>query len=161
MKPRAKRPTPLPTSIETFLALVRAYESLMAEATKFFQPFGITTQQFNVLKVLYNVDSSECGLRCSDIGERMINREPDMTRLLDRLERAGLIERHRCTADRRVVWTRLTEKGSDLVEEIRTPLLAFHEERFARLTEDERRALRELLSKVGESDETSAAAECE
>ena len=134
-------------AVETFLALVRAYECVAAEAAKFFQPFGITMQQFNVLRVLY-VRPKQHGLRCSDIAGRLINREPDMTRLLDRLERAGLIERHRCTTDRRVVWIELTDKGVELVEEIHAPLLAFHQERFAHLSTDEQASLRDLLSKV-------------
>jgi DNA-binding MarR family transcriptional regulator len=134
-------------AVETFLALVRAYECVAAEAAKFFQPFGITMQQFNVLRVLY-VRPKQDGLRCSDIAGRLINREPDMTRLLDRLERAGLIGRHRCTTDRRVVWIELTDKGVDLVEEIHAPLLAFHQERFAHLSTEEQASLRDLLSKV-------------
>lgn len=151
MTTRLERRTALFTGeepgVETFLALLRAYECIAAEAAKFFQPFGITMQQFNVLRVLY-VQGTEHGLRCSDIGERLINRDPDMTRLLDRLERAELIERHRCTADRRVVWTQLTDKGFDLVEAIHEPLLAFHEERFKHLSGDERAALRGLLEKL-------------
>ncbi len=135
-------------AIETFVALVRTCEAYAAEALKFFQQFGITSQQFNVLRILY-VRSSTCGCRCSDIAERMINREPDMTRLVDRLEKAELIERNRCTEDRRVVWIKLTEKGFDLVEEIHPALLAFHRERIgAALTEVELETLRLLLEKV-------------
>ncbi len=134
--------------METFVALVRAHEALAAESAKFFQQFGITAQQFNVLRVLY-VRSTECGLRCSDIAERMLNREPDMTRLLDRLEKAELLQRHRCTEDRRVVWIELTDKGFDLVEEIHPALLAFHRERLgAHFTEEELTTLRGLLERA-------------
>jgi DNA-binding MarR family transcriptional regulator len=133
--------------VETFLALLRAHEGLSTEAAKFFQQYGITMQQYNVLRVLY-VRSGENGLRCSDISERLINREPDMTRLLDRLERAELISRSRCTEDRRVVWIRLTERGYDLVESLHEPLLGFYRRRFTHLTPEELSTLRRLLDKA-------------
>ncbi|MBC7171746.1 MAG: MarR family transcriptional regulator, partial [Polyangiaceae bacterium] len=115
---------------------------------KLFQGFGITSQQYNVLRVLYVRSSSECGLRCSDIAERMLNREPDMTRLLDRLEKAELLSRDRCTHDRRVVWIQLTDKGFDLVEEIQPLLSAFHKERFKAFSAEELATLRGLLEKL-------------
>lgn len=137
-------------AVDTFIALMKAHEAITTESAKFFQQFGITAQQFNVLRVLY-VRSSECGLRCSDIAERMLNREPDMTRLLDRLEKAELLQRHRCTEDRRVVWIGLSDKGFDLVEEIHPALIAFHRERFGALSEEELTTLRRLLEKAATS----------
>jgi DNA-binding MarR family transcriptional regulator len=130
-----------------YLAIVRANDVLATEVAKFFTAYDITPQQYNALRVLY-VRSQECGLRCSDIAERMLNREPDMTRLLDRLERAGFTERHRCTNDRRVVWIELTDKGFDLVEAIHEPLQRFHEETMAALDPAELDSLRALLERL-------------
>ena len=78
----------------------------MAEALK---PHGVTPTQYNVLRILRG--SGEEGLCRSEIMERMIARVPDATRLLDRMEGAGLIERERSQVDRRFVTTRITEEG--------------------------------------------------
>src|SRR5690606_28704706 len=132
---------------EAYLAIVRAHDALSTETAKFFSAYDITPQQYNALRVLY-VRSQDYGLRCSDISERMLNREPDMTRLLDRLERAGLTERHRCTSDRRVVWIKLTDKGFDLVEAIHEPLRRFHEATMAALDLAELETVRALLGRL-------------
>src|SRR3954466_2159331 len=101
--------------------LSRAYDCLWSEMAKFFQSFDITPQQYNVLKVLAARDEGS-GVACQAIGEHLLNRVPDITRLLDRLEQAGLIWRERCVSDRRVVRTHLSEAGKAKVEEVRTPL---------------------------------------
>lgn len=134
--------------LDTFVALVRAHDAYAAEILKFFQQVGVTSQQYNVLRILYE-RSTSCGLRCSDIAELMVNREPDMTRLVDRLEKAELIQRNRCTEDRRVVWIKLTDRGFDLVEEVHPALLSLHRERIgAVMSNDELAALRALLEKT-------------
>lgn len=129
--------------------LVRAYDCLWSEMTKFFQSFDITPQQFNVLKVLAAQDG-RAGVACQAIGEQLLNRVPDITRLLDRLEQAGLIWRERCASDRRVVRTHLTDAGRTKVNEVREPLQRALQRRFAHMTSDDVRDLNRLLTQVRE-----------
>ena len=133
---------------EVFASLVRSYECLWSEHGKFFQRFDITPQQFNVLNVLAAPDQQGHGIACQAIGEKLLNRVPDITRLLDRLEQAALIWRERCCADRRVVRTHLTDQGRAKVREVRGPLLETIKRRFAHMTRDEVRELGRLLAKL-------------
>ncbi len=77
---------------------------------------GLTDSQYNVLRILRGAGPD--GLRCMEIGERMISRDPDITRLLERLERRRLIERRRDETDRRVVYTRISREGLSLLKEL-------------------------------------------
>jgi DNA-binding MarR family transcriptional regulator len=77
---------------------------------------GLTDSQYNVLRILRGAGPS--GLRCSDISERMITRDPDITRLLSRLQGRGLVGRHRDARDRRVVHIRIRSAGSAVLQEL-------------------------------------------
>jgi MarR family transcriptional regulator, organic hydroperoxide resistance regulator len=77
---------------------------------------GLTEPQYNVLRILRGAGRD--GLRCAEIGERMINRDPDITRLLDRLERQHLIERRRDGSDRRVIHACISASGARLLKEL-------------------------------------------
>lgn len=129
--------------------LSRAYDCLWSEMAKFFQSFDITAQQYNVLKVLASCDEGS-GIACQAIGEHLLNRVPDITRLLDRLEQAGLIRRERCAADRRVVRTHLSAAGRAKVQEVRAPLQMALKQRFAHMTGDDLATLNRLLLKLRE-----------
>ncbi|MCA9578311.1 MAG: MarR family transcriptional regulator [Polyangiales bacterium] len=142
----ALHPEPLPR-VELFKALVRASDRQVSETNTLCQEFGITASQYNVLRILY-VNDPGIGLSCSRIGERLISRVPDITRLLDRLENAELVERCRCEGDRRIVRTRLSAKGRELVERIDAPLLALHDKLSEGLTEDEVTTLTALLTRL-------------
>jgi DNA-binding MarR family transcriptional regulator len=83
----------------------------LAEALK---PIGLTAPQFNVLRILRGARPD--GLPCGRIAERMVTHDPDLTRLLDRLEAAGLVEKSRDTRDRRQITARITEAGLEVVE---------------------------------------------
>lgn len=135
---------------EAFISLVRGYECLWSEQNKFFQRFDITPQQFNVLKILASRSDEGNGVACQAIGEQLLNRVPDITRLLDRLEQAGLIWRERCCADRRVVRTHLSDVGRAKVQEIGQPLREALKARFGHMTPDEVRELGRLLNKMRE-----------
>lgn len=135
---------------EAFVNLVRSYDCLWSEQNKFFQSFDITPQQYNVLKILASRDDTGHGVACQAIGEQLLNRVPDITRLLDRLEQAGLIWRERCCTDRRVVRTHLTDAGRKKVQEIGPPLREALKARFGHMTSDEVRELGRLLSKLRE-----------
>lgn len=138
--------------VRAYLALVRTYEALSAELGQFFSERGITPQQFNVLRILVD-DTDGNGLRCSSISERLINRVPDITRLLDRLEKAGLVKRHRDPKDRRVVRAALTDDGLALVERMETPLEEAFGALFSHLDEDELSQLTKLLKKARRAEE--------
>ena len=143
---RALHPEILPR-VELFKALVRAGDRQISETNALCQEFGITSAQYNVLRILY-VNDPGIGLSCSRIGERLISRVPDITHLLDRLANADLVERCRCAGDRRIVRTRLTDKGRELVERIDAPLLALHDKLTETLNEDEVTTLTALLARL-------------
>jgi DNA-binding MarR family transcriptional regulator len=134
---------------EAFLSLGRTWavlEHALAEALK---PRGITPTQYNVLRILRG--AGEKGLCRGEVMERMIARVPDATRLLDRMEAAGLIERARDAEDRRFVTTRITDKGLRVLGELDEPVLALHRQQFAALNEEDLRSLIELLGRARES----------
>src|SRR5437588_12936325 len=109
---------------QAFLSLQKAADGLMGEVAELFKPYGISPTQYNVLRILRGAGAGCCdgghtdpaakGIACREIGERMITRDPDMTRLLDRLEDRGLLTRQRDRDDRRVIVTRITDPGLDL-----------------------------------------------
>jgi DNA-binding MarR family transcriptional regulator len=110
------------------------------------KPHGITATQYNVLRILRG--SEPDGLCRSEIGERLVRQVPDVTRLLDRLEKAKLIARHRGGEDRRYVLTRITRAGLNLLEEIQHRIDQIHDEQLGHLDEAQLRKLVTLLAVV-------------
>ena len=109
------------------------------------EKYNVTMSQYNVLRILKGV-YPEGHARC-EIASRMIERSPDITRLIDRLEKQNLVERDRIDSDRRMSITRITKKGIKLVEEI-TPLVeSSHRETTKNLSEAECKELSKLLEK--------------
>ena len=115
---------------------VRSALSLVVDA------HGITLQQYNVLRILRGAPE---GLPCGEIGNRMITRDPDITRLLDRIEKRRLISRNRHDQDRRVVLTRITGEGLALLERLDEPVLDLHRRLFGHLGTERLEMLRQLL----------------
>jgi len=109
---------------------VRLGEMLSTEIDGFFREWGITYRLFNVLRILYVRDPERKGLSRGFIEQRLMHRMPDVTRLIDRLEAAGLVARHRPEDDQRTVLTTLTDKGWDLVEQTHAPLLKLNRGQF-------------------------------
>ena len=107
---------------------------------------GLTSPQYNVLRILRG--AGERGLTASDIGDRMITRDPDVTRLVDRLEKRGLVERWRCGEDRRVVWTRISPAGLDAIGPLDAPLDELHVAQLAHLEPETLRTLIGILEQV-------------
>jgi DNA-binding MarR family transcriptional regulator len=101
---------------EAFLALHRTADALGRGMADLLKPSGLSATQYNVLRILRG--AKDAGLACREIGERMITRDPDITRLLDRLEARGLIERARGRRDRRVITTRITASGQKLLKSL-------------------------------------------
>jgi DNA-binding MarR family transcriptional regulator len=127
---------------------VRLGDKLNMEIDEFFGEWGITVRQFTVLRVLYVRDPDRIGLSRGALEARLMHRVPDVTRLLDRLEAAGLIERYRPENDQRTVLARLTDKGWDLVEKSHQPLLKRNRAQFAHLSKTELSQFIGLLRKA-------------
>jgi DNA-binding MarR family transcriptional regulator len=131
---------------EAFLTVVRTADGLLCRADRMLRGHGLTGTQYNVLRILRG--AGEAGATCRHIGERLINAEPDITRLLDRMEKRGLITRSREAADRRFVTTRITPLGLEAVNSLDEPITAFHRERFAGLSKAELKHLIAGLQKI-------------
>lgn len=109
-------------------------------------PHGITPQQYNVLRILRG--SGPDGLPTLTIGERMIEQTPGVTRLVDRLERKGLVGRTPCPKDRRRVFCRITTKGLDLLKELDGPVKRWDSQAVSVLPPSEMDLLVDMLDRV-------------
>jgi DNA-binding MarR family transcriptional regulator len=110
-----KQSAPIPTlAEEVYLEIQRTSQVAGRWIAQALKPAGLTESQFNVLRILRG--SRPNGLASSRIAERMVRHDPDLTRLLDRLEAGGLVEKSRDMRDRRVVNARITEAGLRVVE---------------------------------------------
>lgn len=94
---------------EAFLNLLRTADRLQRQLRVALRPYGVTDTQYNALRILRGARGAP--MSCAEIGERLINQDPDITRLLDRLERQGLVRRERDLRDRRIVLSRITPAG--------------------------------------------------
>jgi len=131
---------------EASLSVVRTATTLQDAGEEIFKPAGITGTQFNVLRILRGAEPD--GLCRNALRDRMLTRMPDVTRLLDRMEKAGLVERSREGDDRRMVSTRITKDGRRLLDELDPKVLAFHKRRLSHLTEAQLHTLIDLLALV-------------
>lgn len=134
---------------EAALNILRTADALKRRLELLLKRRGITSAQYNVLRILRG--AGERGLHCSGIAERMITAEPDITRLLVRMERLGLLVRQRNGSDRRMVTAIASERGLRLLDELVTPLRELQDRQFALLSEKEIEALIGGLEKVRES----------
>jgi MarR family transcriptional regulator, organic hydroperoxide resistance regulator len=116
---------------EAFLNLQRTADALLRGVEELLKPWGLTQTQYNALRILRG--AGERGLLCREVGERMVTRDPDVTRLLDRLDSRGLIERSRDPRDRRVIITRITESGLKVLAGIDAPLQELHRQQLGHL----------------------------
>lgn len=145
-----------PTTLRTELKMAKPFKSVAEEAilsiartaavlehsgAEALKPFDLTITQYNVLRILRGAGSE--GLCRNEVGERLVTKVPDVTRLLDRMETAGLIVRQRGSEDRRVVATQITEKGLKLLEKIDRELPAIHARQLGHVSQ---KRLRELIS---------------
>jgi DNA-binding MarR family transcriptional regulator len=101
---------------EAYLSLIRTADLLARDIGDQLKDYGISETQYNVLRILRGAGPD--GHPCSEIGARLITRDPDVTRLLDRMEKRGLATRSRDAADRRVVTIRITPEGLALLDEL-------------------------------------------
>src|SRR4029077_4271298 len=106
-----------------FLDLLRTTDMLSRGPAQILKTEDLSATQYNVLRILRGAPE---GLSCGEIASRMITRHPDVTRLLDRLEKRGLISRCRETKDRRTVMVRITPDGLKLLTRLDQPVQAAH-----------------------------------
>lgn len=128
---------------EVFLGLWRTWDRLKAIEEEFFAGYGLTGQQYNVLRLLVHVP--EPGIPTLELANRLVSRAPDITRMLDKLELREFIQRVRPSQDRRVVYVTLSDKGRELVKNITEPLRECHQRQLGHLTKTELKALSALL----------------
>ena len=131
---------------EAYLSVVRTSTALTDAMEELVKSRGISATQYNVLRILRGSDAE--GLCRNALRDRMLTRMPDMTRLLDRMEEAGLVVRVREGDDRRMVMTRITQKGRQLLDDLDAPVMALHRKQMAGLTDAQLRLLSDLLTLV-------------
>jgi DNA-binding MarR family transcriptional regulator len=129
-----------------FVALLQTADTLGQEAEQLLKAAGIPNAQYNVLRILRGAEPE--GLACRAIGDRMISHDPDITRLLDRMEKRGLITRERQTDDRRVVKTRITPQGLSLLKTLDQPIHDLHKRQFRHISTARLKTLFDLLEEV-------------
>ncbi len=133
---------------EAMVALLRTADIIRGDLDRALGKYGITLQQFNVLRILRG--SHPKPLPTLEIADRMIERAPGITRLIDRLETAGLVSRKRCPEDRRIVHCMITPAGLEVLARSIPPARAMGQRRSNRLTENELAKLTELLDRLRE-----------
>jgi len=131
---------------EALIGLLRTADLVRRNLTAVMRPHGVTVQQYNVLRILRG--AGKAGLPTLEIAERMIERTPGITRLLDRLEARGWVTRERCPGDRRQVLCYLTREGGRLLSRLDEPVAAADEEALAVLAPEEKAELIRLLDAI-------------
>ncbi len=133
---------------EAFLNLQRTADFLMQGVAEVLKPSGLSPAQYNVLRILRGAEPD--GLACREIGERLVTRDPDLTRLLDRMEERGLVSRRRDDRDRRVVTVRIASQGLGALESVDDALLSLRKKQFRNLDPQRLALLIELLEALRE-----------
>lgn len=131
---------------EAELNLVRTTSILTDEMAQVLKQSGVTPQQYNVLRILKGSEAT--GLCRNDVRDRMLTRMPDMSRLLDRMEEAGLVKRERSDADRRHVTTHITAAGKKILRDLDGPIASAQAQQLGHMNEKELKQLIELLTKA-------------
>ena len=130
---------------KTYLELLQTTDRLTRGVASVLKTDELSVTQYNVLRILRG---SPEGLPCGEIGRRLITREPDITRLFDRMEKRGLISRCREPKDRRTVLTRITKAGLDCVNGLDEPIQALHRMQLGHLGREQLLSLSNLLRKA-------------
>jgi DNA-binding MarR family transcriptional regulator len=132
---------------EACLNLLRTNDQLQIRFARLFREHGLTSSQYNILRIL-------CGegepLPILEIADRMVAVVPGITGLIDRLEKAGLVERRRCAEDRRIIYVALRDQGAELLAKLDEPVMQLHKRLMGHLSEVELKQLTRLLEKTRE-----------
>ena len=147
MPPKDKPARP-PASLEEriVITLMKVADALGQEAEQLTRTAELTGTQYNVLRILRGAGPD--GLACRAIGDRMITHDPDITRLLDRMEKRGLITRERQKDDRRVVKTRITPHGLALLKPLDQPIRDLHKRQLRHMAATRLKTLFDLLEEI-------------
>jgi DNA-binding MarR family transcriptional regulator len=137
---------------EVFLEVLRTGHALVQDLVELLKPYGLTQPQYNVLRILRGAGAA--GLPTGEVGARMVaSREPDVTRLLVRMERQGLVERERRPDNRRVVTARITPQGRGVLKALDQPVLEMHATQLRHMARRELEQLAELLELARREDQ--------
>jgi DNA-binding MarR family transcriptional regulator len=136
---------------EAYLNLWRSYDRLRAIEDEFFAHYGLTAQQYNVLRLLRAAHPDR--VPTLQLGQRLVSRAPDITRMLDKLSERGWIHRERPAGNRRLVAVGITESGISLLSEMDVPLRESHLRQLGHLSEEELGQLVALLHRAREPHE--------
>jgi DNA-binding MarR family transcriptional regulator len=131
---------------QLYVAILRAGNHLSQNPEQLIKSAGLTPAQYNVLRILRGAQPD--GLLCRGISDRMISHDPDMTRLLDRMEKRGWITRQRQKEDRRVIKTRITEEGLVVLKRLDQPMRELHRQQLEHMSAGDMKALLKLLGTI-------------
>lgn len=146
---------------EAYLNLIRTAAILSNQLERLFKTRGLSESTYNILRILrgvaglqgapsskYGDEHTRAGLPLTEIGERMIAPVPDVTRLIDRLERLAFATRRRCDKDRRVIYACITDAGLDVLHEFDATVMEIHEEHLGHMSRSELEQMSALLEKA-------------
>jgi DNA-binding MarR family transcriptional regulator len=133
-------------AVEAVLGIQRTADAVTRHFSAILKPFGITQTQYNVLRILRG--AGDKGLPTLEISQRMVTSDPDVPRLVDRLDKLGWVTRTRCAEDRRVVWCSVTPAGLDMLAQTDALADSVPVEQLAALSPEEQRQLVSLLDRV-------------
>jgi DNA-binding MarR family transcriptional regulator len=125
---------------------VKAAARLLDEFAAVVKPVDLSLAQYNVLRILRGAGPE--GATCGEVLNRLIQRDPDVTRVMDRLERRGLLQRWRDPDDRRIVRTHITTAGLDLLASLDDPVNDLHARHVGHLSERQLADLRKLIEEI-------------
>jgi DNA-binding MarR family transcriptional regulator len=145
-----KQPKPFPSlEAQTFVNLLRTSSLFVGQLNDTLRESDLSQPQYNVLRIVRGAGLD--GLPSGEIGGRMVSRDPDITRLLDRMETRGLVVRGRDPSDRRVITVRLTDKGRKVVDALDAPIQKLHAKQLGHLSQADLTRLNALLEKAREA----------
>ena len=147
-----RRRSPRTTAqFEVFSELLITAERFEREVVELLKGEELSLSQYNILRILRG--AGDAGLACGQVGGRLVRHDPDVTRLMDRLEKRGLIARAREPQDRRVVRTKVTAEGLALLGNLDGPIDRLHERQLGHMNERRLAALKSLLAEARARDE--------
>ena len=147
-EPRRRKPVTSPEE-EVFLKILRTSEALSWGVAETLKGADLTPTQYNVLRILRGAGAE--GATCGQISERMVTKDSDITRLLERLDARGLITRERDGHDRRYITVRITADGLSLLDSLDGPIAQCHRRQIGHLGKDRLASLGKLLDAARES----------
>jgi DNA-binding MarR family transcriptional regulator len=131
---------------EVMLNLMKTAHALAHPFTQLFKKSGLTESTYNVLRILRG--HGDAGVPCHEIAEQMVSYDPDLTRLLDRLETAKLVKRERSCTDRRVIMARIAPEGLKILSQLDHPILELHRHQLQHMSPTKLRTLIDLLEEA-------------